>query len=50
MLPFDAPGDTIIQDVMSSLYIEGLLDFSIRGEKEVNEDDGWDKERKECIY
>lgn len=44
MLPFHAPWYTIGQDVMSSLYIEGLLDLSVRREEEVKEDDGWDEE------
>lgn len=34
---------------MSSLYIERLLDFSVRREKEVDEDDGGKKQRQECI-
>ena len=49
MLPLHAPWYTIRQDIMSSLYIERLLDFRIRREKEVDEDDGWDEEGKERI-
>ena len=49
MLPFRVPGDTISQDVMSSLYIERFLDFSIWCKKEVEEDDGRDEEGEECI-
>lgn len=44
MLPFRAPRYTISQDVVSSLYVEGLLDFSVRREKEVDEDGGRDEE------
>lgn len=35
---------------MRSLDIERLLDFGIRREKEVDEDDGWYEEGEECIY
>lgn len=49
MLPFRAPRYTIVQYVMSSLYIERLLDFSVRREKEVDEDDGWDEEGEEGV-
>lgn len=34
---------------MGSLYVERLLDFSVRREKEVDEDDAWDEEGEECI-
>lgn len=34
---------------MSSLYIERLLDFCIRREKEVDEDDGRDEEGEKGI-
>ena len=50
MLPFRGPWYTISQDVMSSLDIERLLDFGIRREKEVDEDDGWYEEGDEGIY
>lgn len=47
MLPGHARRDTMGQDVMSSLYIERLLDLGVRREEEVNEDDGWDDEEGE---
>lgn len=34
---------------MGSLYVEGLLDFSVGREEEVDEDDGWDEEGEERI-
>ena len=34
---------------MGSLYIERLLNFRIRREKEMGEDDGWNEEGDECI-
>lgn len=49
MLPCRAPRYAVSQDVVSSLYVERLLDFSVGREKEVDEDDGWDEEGEECI-
>ncbi len=34
---------------MSSLDVKRFLDFGIRREKEVDEDDGWDEQGEECI-
>ena len=34
---------------MGSLYIERFLNFSVRREKEMDEDDGWNEKGDQCI-
>lgn len=52
MLPFRTPWYAISQDIMRSLHIEGLLDFRVRREKKVDQDDGGDEqgEKRICSF
>ena len=50
LFPLDAPWKTVSQDVMGGLDVEGLLDFGVGGEEEVDEDDEGEEEGQEGIW
>ena len=52
MLPFRTPWYAVTQDIMSSLHIERLLDFRVRREKKVDQDDGGNEqgEKRICSF
>lgn len=41
--------DTIAEDVVRSLEVEGFFDLGVGGKEEVEENDGWDEQVEEVI-